>query len=43
MVVNELHGRQVPDGAVRPLLIVLSTPGLNHEPGFLQREKPVLV
>ena len=43
MVVDELHGCQIPDGTVRPLFIVLSSPGFNHELRFLQRQKPVLV
>lgn len=43
MVVDELHGCQIPDGTVRPLLIVLSSPGFNHELRFLHRQKPVLV
>lgn len=43
MVVNELHGLHIPNGAVRPLLIVFPSPGFNHELRFLLREKPVLV
>ncbi len=40
---DELHGCQIPNGTVRPLFIVLSSPGLNHKLRFLQRQKPVLV
>jgi hypothetical protein len=36
-------GCQIPDATVRPLFIVLSSPGFNHELRFLQRQKPVLV
>lgn len=43
MVVNELHGCQIPKGAMRPLLVVLPPPGLNHDLGLLYRQKPVLV
>ena len=28
MVVNELHGRQIANGAVRPLFIVFPSPGM---------------
>ena len=40
---DELHRCHIPNGAVRPFLIVLSPPGFNHDLGLLQREKPVLV
>ena len=43
MVCDELHGRHIPNGAVRPLLIICSTPGFNHYLGLLQGQKPVLV
>ena len=43
MVVDELHGCQIPDDTVRPLFTVLSAPGFNHELCFLQRQKPLLV
>ena len=43
MVVNELHGRHIPNGTVRPLLIIFSAPGLNHHLGLLYGQKPVLV
>ena len=43
MVVNELHGRHIPNAAVRPFLIVFPAPGFNHELRFLQREKPMFV
>jgi|CXWL01.1.fsa_nt_gi hypothetical protein len=36
MVVNELQGHHIPNGAVCPFLTVLSSPGFNHLrwPGF---------
>jgi hypothetical protein len=43
MVVNELHGHHIPNGAVRPLLIILSPPSFNHGLSFLQGHKLVLV
>lgn len=43
MVFNELHGRHITMSAVRPLRILLSPPRLNHDPGFLSCQKPVLV
>ena len=43
MVVNKLNGRHISNGDVRPLPIVLSPPGLNHDLRFLLREKPVHV
>ena len=43
MVGDKLHGCHIPNGAVRPLLIVFPMPGFNDELGFLQREKPMLI
>ena len=43
MVVNELHGCQIPNGTVRPLLIIFSAPGLNDDLGLVYGQKPVLV
>src|SRR4249920_1578260 len=43
MVFDTLHGWHIPNGTVRPFLIVLSPPGFNHDLSLLQREKPVLV
>ena len=34
MMVDKLPGCQIPDGTVRPLFIVLSSPGFNHKLGF---------
>jgi hypothetical protein len=42
MVLEELHGRHIPNEAVRPLLIIFSAPGFNHDQGFLQGQKPVI-
>lgn len=43
MMVDELHRRQIPDGPMRALPIVFPSPGFNHDLGFLQGHKPVLV
>ena len=43
MGVDELQGCHIPEGTVRPLFIVLSSPGFNHALRFLQRQQPVLV
>ena len=43
MGLDELHRGHIPNRAVRPLLILLSPPGRNHDLCFLLREKPVLV
>src|SRR5437667_12182321 len=43
MVFDELHGRHIPNGAVCPLLIIFSAPGVNHDRGLLHCQKPVLV
>lgn len=37
------HGRHIPNGAVRPFFVVLSSPGLNHALCFRQCQKPVFV
>jgi hypothetical protein len=43
MVFDALHGRHIPNATVRPLLIIFSAPGFNHDLGLLSREQPVLV
>jgi len=43
MVFDALHGRHIPNGTVRPLLIIFSAPGFNHDLGLQSREQPVLV
>lgn len=43
MVMNELHGRHISNGTVRPLFIIFSAPGLNHDLRLLYGQKPVLV
>jgi hypothetical protein len=35
MVFEEVHGRHIPNEAVRPLLIIFSAPGFNHDLDFL--------
>lgn len=43
MIVNEIHGRHIPNGAVRPRLIVFPSPHFNHKLRLLPGQKPVLV
>jgi hypothetical protein len=43
MIVHELLGCQIPTGAVRPLLVIGSAPGRNHDLGLLYGQQPVLV
>ncbi len=40
---DELLGCHIPNGAVRPLLIVFLPPRFDHELRFLERHKPVLI
>ena len=43
MIMNKLHRGHVPDGAVRPFLIIFPSPGFNHELRFLYRQQLVLI
>jgi len=43
IVGDELLGCHIPDGAMCPLFVVLSSPGFDDKLAFLQRQEPVLV
>ena len=38
---GKLRGRHIPEGAVRPDLVVVEAPGLDLAPSILERQKPM--